>query len=185
MSDRANHRPSKLSGGQQQRVAVARGLGHEPPLLLADEPTANLDHIQAEAIIRLLRELRSQGRTIVVSTHDARLVPVADRIVQMVPVAAPTPHSPTQVTLPAGASLFEQGDPSDLVYLIDVGEIDVVRILADGGEEHVARLGSRAVHRRARSADGLPPVGIRTGGHRGDADATQPDEFRERFLHRR
>jgi putative ABC transport system ATP-binding protein len=68
-----------------QRVAVARGLGHNPPLLLADEPTANLDHIQAEAIIRLLQSLRDEGRMIVVSTHDSRLVPIADRIVQMVP----------------------------------------------------------------------------------------------------
>ncbi len=68
-----------------QRVAVARGLGHNPPLLLADEPTANLDHIQAEAIIRLLQGLRDDGRMIVVSTHDSRLVPIADRIVQMVP----------------------------------------------------------------------------------------------------
>src|SRR6187431_2876079 len=85
LTDRAHHRPAKLSGGQQQRVAVARGLGNNPPLLLADEPTANLDHIQAEAIIRLLQQLRSQGRTIVVSTHDARLVPIADRIVHLIP----------------------------------------------------------------------------------------------------
>jgi putative ABC transport system ATP-binding protein len=55
LSERSHHLPSKLSGGQMQRVAVARGLGHNPPLLLADEPTANLDHIQAETIIRLLQ----------------------------------------------------------------------------------------------------------------------------------
>ncbi len=55
LAERGGHLPSKLSGGQMQRVAVARGLGHNPPLLLADEPTANLDHIQAEAIIRLLQ----------------------------------------------------------------------------------------------------------------------------------
>ena len=72
LGDRGGHLPSKLSGGQQQRVAVAQGLGHNPPLLLADEPTANLDHIQAEAIIRVLQGLRDDGRMIVVSTHDSR-----------------------------------------------------------------------------------------------------------------
>ncbi len=89
---------------------MARGLGHDPPLLLADEPTANLDHIQAETIIRLLQQLRSEGRSIVVSTHDARLVPIADRIVHMIPHNAQARASPThQVTVAAGESVFEQG----------------------------------------------------------------------------
>ncbi len=184
MSDRANHRPPKLSGGQQQRIAVARGLGHEPPLLLADEPTANLDHIQAEAIIRLLRELRSQGRTIVVSTHDARLVPVADRIVQMVPVAAVDTAQPARVTLPAGASLFEQGDPSDLVYLIDAGEIDVIRILADGGEEHLARLRSGHYIGELGPLMGFPRSASARAATDVELTALSPSEFRDRFLHR-
>ena len=85
LSDRARHRPNRLSGGQQQRVAVARGLAADAPVLLADEPTANLDYIQAEGIITLLRDLRSDGRTIIVSTHDDRLVPIADRVVHLVP----------------------------------------------------------------------------------------------------
>jgi putative ABC transport system ATP-binding protein len=184
MSDRANHRPAKLSGGQQQRIAVARGLGHEPPLLLADEPTANLDHIQAEAIIRLLRELRSQGRTIVVSTHDARLVPVADRIVQMVPVTAADAARPTQVTLPAGASLFEQGDPSDLVYLIDAGEIDVVRILADGSEEHLARLGTGHYIGELGPLMGFPRSASARAATDVELTGLSPTEFRDRILHR-
>ena len=99
LAERGDHLPSKLSGGQMQRVAVARGLGHNPPLLLADEPTANLDHIQAEAIIRLLQGLRDDGRMIVVSTHDSRLVPIADRIVQMVPPPVTTSLRP--MTSPA------------------------------------------------------------------------------------
>lgn len=142
LSDRANHRPSKLSGGQQQRVAVARGLGNDPQLLIADEPTANLDHIQAEAVIRLLQELRAQGRTIIVSTHDARLVPIADQIVQMVPGTADVEQPTHQVTLTAGESVFEQGDRSDLVYVIDSGEVDIIRVKADGSEDPLNRIGA-------------------------------------------
>jgi putative ABC transport system ATP-binding protein len=141
LADRAAHKPAKLSGGQQQRVAVARGLGHDPPVLLADEPTANLDHVQAEAIITLLRGLRSEGRVIVVSTHDARLVPIADHIVQMVADSEQVAAERTDVVLAAGETLFEQEDPSDYIYVIDEGEIDIVRVLAGGGEERLERLG--------------------------------------------
>jgi putative ABC transport system ATP-binding protein len=137
LSERAGHRPAKLSGGQQQRVAVARGLARNPPLLLADEPTANLDHIQAEAIIRLLQDLRGQGRSIVVSTHDARLVPIADRIIEMSPETAITDTSRvgTTIELTAGQVLFHQHDASDYVYRVEDGEIEIVRELADHGEQ--------------------------------------------------
>ncbi|HEY3485120.1 MAG TPA: ATP-binding cassette domain-containing protein [Ilumatobacteraceae bacterium] len=140
LAQRASHKPARLSGGQQQRVAIARGLGQDPPLLLADEPTANLDHIQAEAVIRLLRDLRDQGRVVVVSTHDARLVPIADRIVQMVPEHEGAAH-PHEVRVAAGTSIFEQGDASDVVYTIEAGEVDIVRVLADGTEERLNTLG--------------------------------------------
>jgi putative ABC transport system ATP-binding protein len=182
LSDRANHKPSKLSGGQQQRVAVARGLGHRPPLLLADEPTANLDHIQAEAIIRLLREIRSEGRLIIVSTHDARLLPVADRIVRMVPDASEAEPDSTSVTLTAGASLFEQGDPSDLVYVVEEGEIDIVRVLADGGEELITRLGPGRYFGELGPLMGFP----RSASARAATDVRltvmSPHVFRERLL---
>ncbi len=141
LADRGGHLPSKLSGGQMQRVAVAHGLGHDPPLLLADEPTANLDHIQAEAIIRVLQGLRDDGRMIVVSTHDSRLVPIADRIVQMVPVGGHDEVPTHDVTYAAGESVFEQEDPSELVYVVKSGEVDVIRVLADGGEELLTELG--------------------------------------------
>ena len=85
LSERAHHRPAQLSGGQQQRVAIARALVHDPPLILADEPTAHLDHIQVEGILRLLRDLASPGRIIVVSTHDDRVSLLADRVVELVP----------------------------------------------------------------------------------------------------
>ena len=137
LTERAGHHPSKLSGGQQQRVAVARGLARNPPLLLADEPTANLDHIQAEAIIRLLQDLRGQGRAIVVSTHDARLVPIADRIVEMGPetVEADATKVGTTIGLAPGEVLFHQHDASDFVYRVESGEIEIVRELAGGDDQ--------------------------------------------------
>jgi putative ABC transport system ATP-binding protein len=184
MTERANHKPAKLSGGQQQRVALARGLGHRPPLLLADEPTANLDHIQAETILRLLRTIRSEGHLIVVSTHDARLVPIADRIVQMVPDMEESDRDPAALNLAAGTSLFEQGDPSDVVYMIDDGEIDIIRILAGGGEEPLARLGPGQYCGELGPLMGFP----RSASARAATDVRltvmSPHEFRQRMLHR-
>ena len=99
LADRGDHRPNALSGGQQQRVAIARGLIGDPPLLLADEPTANLDYISAEAIVTVLRELRADGRVIVVATHDARLIPIADRVVRMTEDAGASDAEPMRVEL--------------------------------------------------------------------------------------
>ena len=184
MTERANHKPAKLSGGQQQRVALARGLGHHPPLLIADEPTANLDHIQAEAIIRLLRAIRSEGHLIVVSTHDARLVPIADRIVQMVPDLEELTRPRATRSLAAGESLFEQGDASDLVYVIEQGELDVIRVLAGGDEQHLARLGPGQYCGELGPLMGFP----RSASARAATDVVltvfSPHEFRERMLHR-
>jgi putative ABC transport system ATP-binding protein len=83
MAHRMKHYPSQLSGGQQQRVAVARAVAGEPAILLADEPTGNLDSKNGEAVMDLLRELHRQGSTICTVTHDARYAAHADRTVHL------------------------------------------------------------------------------------------------------
>jgi len=81
MSDRMNHRPSELSGGERQRVAIARALVNEPSLLLADEPTGNLDSKTGLEIINLFRKIHSQGNTIIVVTHEREIAEQAHRII--------------------------------------------------------------------------------------------------------
>ncbi len=83
MAHRAKHLPSQLSGGQQQRVAVARAVAGEPLILLADEPTGNLDSTNGEAVMDLLRELHRGGATICMVTHDPRFARHADRSIQL------------------------------------------------------------------------------------------------------
>lgn len=81
MSDRMNHRPSELSGGERQRVAIARALVNEPSLLLADEPTGNLDSKTGLEILNLFRKIHSQGNTIIVVTHEREIAENAHRII--------------------------------------------------------------------------------------------------------
>jgi putative ABC transport system ATP-binding protein len=84
LTDRLNHRPSEMSGGQQQRVALARALVTEPAVILADEPTGNLDSKGAEEMLRWLRRtVDDWGRTVVMVTHDPRMAAYADRIIFM------------------------------------------------------------------------------------------------------
>jgi putative ABC transport system ATP-binding protein len=83
MSHRMKHYPSQLSGGQQQRVAVARALVGKPSILLADEPTGNLDSANGEAVMELMKDLHRSGATICMVTHDPRYARTADRIIQL------------------------------------------------------------------------------------------------------
>jgi putative ABC transport system ATP-binding protein len=83
LADRADHRPGELSGGQQQRVAIARALVGAPDLILADEPTGNLDSVSSADVLALLAELHAFGRTIVLITHDAQIAARAERMIRI------------------------------------------------------------------------------------------------------
>jgi putative ABC transport system ATP-binding protein len=138
LEDRMHHRPGKLSGGQQQRVAIARALAMDPPLIVADEPTASLDYVQVDGVIRLLRQLAAPGRVVVIATHDERLLPLADRVVELTPRPTNETRAPERVELQPGQMLFRQGDVGDLVYEVDAGRIEIVQELSDGGETVLA-----------------------------------------------
>jgi putative ABC transport system ATP-binding protein len=180
LHERVGHRPSELSGGEQQRVAIARALALDPPLVLADEPTAHLDYIQIEGVLQLLRQIADEGRVVVVATHDERMMPLADKIVGL----SPRPEergTVTTVELDAAETLFAQGDRSDLVYVVEAGEVEVVRERADGSEEVLARhgpgtyfgeLGPMFGNRRSATARAAVPASV-TG--------LPLSEFRKRF----
>jgi putative ABC transport system ATP-binding protein len=121
---------------------------------------------------------------IIVSTHDARLVPIADRIVHMVPPDQHEERPTHDVTVAAGESIFEQGDPADLVYVIKSGEVDVIRVLADGGEELLTHLGPDQYFGELGPFLGFP----RSASVRATTDvvltAYSPRVFREKVLHK-
>ncbi|MFM2076836.1 MAG: hypothetical protein RJA49_726, partial [Actinomycetota bacterium] len=136
LTDRAGHRPGSLSGGQMQRVAIARALAMDAPLIVADEPTANLDHVQVETVLRILRSLTGRGRTVIVSTHDQRLLPLADQVIEMAPEHAHDMTPVTTVQLAADEELFAEGTEGTRLYRVDAGAVALTR-----GGEHLHTAG--------------------------------------------
>ena len=174
LQDRMNHLPGAMSGGQQQRVAIARALVHDPPLIVADEPTAHLDYVQVETILRLVRELARPGRMVIVATHDERFAPIADRVVELVPKAAKVQRGIERVVLSAGEVLFEQGSQGDLVYVVEEGGVEIYRTGPDGSDHVIGTYGPgdyfgelgplaglpRSASARARSQASLTGYGV-------------------------
>jgi putative ABC transport system ATP-binding protein len=138
LGDRMDHRPGGLSGGQQQRVALARALALDPGLILADEPTAHLDYIQVESLLQHVRSLASGERVVIVATHDHRLVPLADQVVELVPDLGHTDLPPEAVTLAVDEILFAQGSWGSRIYVVEDGEIEIVKQPASGPEVVIA-----------------------------------------------
>jgi ABC-type lipoprotein export system ATPase subunit len=160
MEDHAHKLPSEVSGGQQQRVAIARALANDPPILVADEPTGNLDSKTAESVFRLFEDLADQGKTILMVTHDQdlakrvmRAVVVSDGQVidQYLAKAFPSlteaqlvhaTHNLEPLRYVPGELIIHEGAEADRLYVITRGEIEVTIRAADGTEPVIARMSS-------------------------------------------
>jgi putative ABC transport system ATP-binding protein len=132
LGERLHHRPDDLSGGQQQRVAIARAIALNPMLVLADEPTAHLDHASVQQVLELHRRLADEGRIVVVSTHDDRMLPIASQVIELGKRTSAGPAVSGIVKLKMGETLFQQGDRGEFVYVIRSGRLRIDRQEPDG-----------------------------------------------------
>jgi putative ABC transport system ATP-binding protein len=181
LGDRLHHHPGDLSGGQQQRVAIARALVNDPPLLLADEPTAHLDYIQVDGVIRALRQLATPGRVVVVSTHDERLLPLADKVVELAPKFREAAAPPERLELAAGHVLFRQGDRGDRIYVVEAGQVELVRQRDDGTEERLAVSGPGDYFGELGPLLGFPRAATARAANAAIVTAYSVADFKARF----
>jgi ABC-type lipoprotein export system ATPase subunit len=156
--EQAHKLPSALSGGQQQRAAIARALANDPPILVADEPTGNLDTKTADSVFRLFERLVDQGKTILMVTHDqdlARRVTrtvilsdgevIEDRLAKVFPALTPAQlvratHSLAPERYEPGAIILREGEAPDALHIITRGQVDVLVSGPDGIQVVAARM---------------------------------------------
>jgi putative ABC transport system ATP-binding protein len=182
LGNRARHRPGELSGGQQQRVAIARALAHDPPLLLADEPTAHLDFVQAEGVLRILRDLANAGRVVVIATHDARILPLADGVVDLArSVNREIVLVEQALELGPDDIVFKQGDEADLIYVVEEGQVRLTRTGPDGQDEVLVEAGPGDYFGELGPLLGFPRSATATATMRTVLSRYDVVTFRQRF----
>src|SRR5512134_2108564 len=160
LAEHAYKLPTAISGGQQQRVAIARALANDPPIVIADEPTGNLDSKSADSVFELFRNLVAQGKTIIVVTHDSGLAKRTDRaalildgeiVNEYVSKAMPTltqeqvwqaTHSAKRLTFEPGAMILTEGTNADCFYIVAKGTVEVVLPRENQSDVIALQLGS-------------------------------------------
>jgi ABC-type lipoprotein export system ATPase subunit len=159
LAEHAYKLPTALSGGQQQRIAIARALANDPPIIIADEPTGNLDSKTADSIFQLFKNLVAQGKTIIIVTHDSGLAKRAERtaliadgeiVNEFVLKAMPTlpqelllhaTHIATQQRFEAGSMILTEGTNADSFYIVSRGTVEVILPRPNQSDVTVLQLG--------------------------------------------
>jgi putative ABC transport system ATP-binding protein len=197
MTEHAHKLPSAISGGQQQRVAIARALANDPPILVADEPTGNLDSKTAESVFRMFERLVDQGKTILMVTHDqdlakrvTRTVIIADGEVIDEYLARALPalsedqllwatHNIETLDYPPGAAIIREGSPADNFYIIAKGRVEIVLQQPGGSEIVVTSMGvGQYFGEIALLRGGMHNATVRAGSSTGvEVIALDRDEF--------
>jgi len=197
MAEHAHKLPSAISGGQQQRVAIARALANDPPILVADEPTGNLDSQTAESVFRMFERLVDQGKTILMVTHDqdlakrvTRTVIIADGEVIDEYLARALPalseaqliwatHNIETRGYAPGQEILHEGEPADNFYIITRGQVEVMLRQPSGSEIVVATMGVGQYFGEIELLHGSANIAtIRAGANTGvEVIALDPNEF--------
>jgi len=197
MAEHAHKLPSAISGGQQQRVATARALANDPPILVADEPTGNLDSQTAESVFRMFERLVDQGKTILMVTHDqdlakrvTRTVIIADGEVIDEYLARALPalseaqliwatHNIETRGYAPGQAILREGEPADNFYIITRGQVEVMLRQPSGSEIVVATMGVGQYFGEIELLHGSANIAtIRAGANTGvEVIALDPNEF--------
>jgi putative ABC transport system ATP-binding protein len=209
MAEHAYKLPTALSGGQQQRVAIARALANDPPIVIADEPTGNLDSRTADSVFALFRDLVAQGKTIIIVTHDSGLAKRTDRTALIADgeivneyVAKAMPTLPrelllqaTHIAVPhayeAGSMILTEGTNADTFYIVTKGTVEVILPRTNQSDVVALQLGpgkffgemaffhGRRRHASVRASEGGPVEVLAIGYDKLDELLSQSEPTRE------